>query len=77
LRIFGEVGIKLSKLYGFPEKLSNKGNHCLFLGDADDNPKDIYGVLDLKHQSVMLTRNMRWLGNTNGDYFNGDEPKII
>jgi hypothetical protein len=68
--IFGEVGIKLSKF-------SNKGNHCLFLGFAEDHPKDTYRVLDLKNQSVMLTRNVRWLGKTHGEFFNGEEPKNI
>jgi hypothetical protein len=60
-----------------PEKVSNKGNHCLFLGYAEDHPKDTYRVLDLKNQSVMMTRNVRWLGKTHGEFFNGDEPKII
>jgi hypothetical protein len=77
LRIFGEVGIKLTKLYGLPDKLSNKGNHCLFLGYAEDHPKDTYRVLDLKNQLVMLTRNVRWLGKTHGEFFDGEEPKNI
>jgi hypothetical protein len=64
------VGIKLSKL-------SNKGTHCLFLGYAEDHPKDTYRVLDLKNQLVMLTRNVRWLGKTHGEFFNGEEPKNI
>jgi hypothetical protein len=68
LRIFGEVGIKLSKLYGLPEKLLNKGNHCLFLEYAEDHPNDTYRVLDLKNQSVMLTRYVRWLGKTHGEF---------
>jgi hypothetical protein len=36
LRVFREVGIKVSRLYGLPKKLINKGNHCLSLGYADD-----------------------------------------
>jgi hypothetical protein len=32
LKVFEEDGIKLSKLYGLPEKLSNKGNLCIMLG---------------------------------------------
>jgi hypothetical protein len=64
------VGIKLSKL-------SNKGTHCLFLGYAEEHPKDTYRVLDLKNQLGMLTRNVRWLGKTHGEFFNGEEPKNI
>jgi hypothetical protein len=60
-RLFGKEAeysknLKL-KLYGFPEKLSHKGNHCIFLGYADDYPADIYRVLDLKAEQLMLTRN--------------------
>jgi hypothetical protein len=48
LRLFGEIGTKLSKLYGLPDKLSNKGSHCMFVGFAEDHPRDTYRVLDLK-----------------------------
>jgi hypothetical protein len=55
LKIFGENGVKLSKLYGLPEKLANKGNFCLMVGYPEDHPSDTYRVLDLKTQNVMLT----------------------
>jgi hypothetical protein len=61
LRLFGEVGVKLSKLYGLPEKLSNKGNYCIMVGYPDDHPSDTYRVLDLKTLGIMLTRNVRQL----------------
>lgn len=43
--LFGEVGIRLSKLYGLPEKIANKGNKCLFLGYESNH---LYKVFDLK-----------------------------
>jgi hypothetical protein len=68
LRLFGEVGVKLSKLYGLPEKLSNKGNYCIMVGYPDDHPSDTYRVLDLKTLGIMLTRNVRWTGKTYGEF---------
>jgi hypothetical protein len=42
LRLFGEIGTKLSKLYGLPDKLSNKGSHCMLVGFTEDHPQDTY-----------------------------------
>jgi hypothetical protein len=41
LRLFGEIGTKLTKLYGLPDKLSKKVTHFLFVGFAEDYPQDI------------------------------------
>jgi hypothetical protein len=69
LKVFGGVGVKLSKLYGLPEKSSNKGNLCIMLGYPEDHPSDTYRVLDLKTLGVMFTRHVRWTGKTHGEYF--------
>jgi Reverse transcriptase (RNA-dependent DNA polymerase) len=71
------VGVKLSKLYCLPEKLANKGNLCLMVGYPEDHPSDTYRVFDLKSQSVMLTRNVRWTGKTFGEYFHEKTSKIM
>jgi hypothetical protein len=42
LRLFGEIATKLSKLYGLPDKLSNKSSHCLFVGFIENQPHDTY-----------------------------------
>jgi hypothetical protein len=76
LKVFGEVGIKLSKIYGLPEKLSDKKNLCIMLGCPEDHPSDTYRVLDLKTQGVVLTRNVRWIGTTYGEYFGEKQRKI-
>jgi hypothetical protein len=55
LRIFGEVGINLSKLYGLPKKIANKGNHCLFLGYERNHPHDTFRVCALKKKPVIFT----------------------
>ena len=77
LRIFGEIGIKISRTVGIPEKILNKGNECIFLGYEANHPKDAYRVLDLKNKTVMITRNVRWLGRSYGDHFKLDSPKTI
>ena len=59
LMVFGDIGVKLSKLYRMPEKLANKGYHRMFLGCAEFHYHDTHRVLDLKTQGVMLTRNAR------------------
>ena len=48
LRIFGEIGIKISRAQVHHEKLNNKGNECIFVGYEDNHPQDAYRVFDLK-----------------------------
>jgi hypothetical protein len=77
LRLFGELGTKLLKLYGSPDKLSKKDSHCMFVGFAEGHPQDTYRVLDLKTQGVMLIRNVRWSGKTIGEFFDSKNQKIM
>jgi hypothetical protein len=44
------------------EKLNNKGNEYIFVGYEDNRPQDAYRVFDLKNKTIMITRNVRWLG---------------
>jgi hypothetical protein len=69
LRIFGEIGIKITRAQVHHEKLNNKGNECIFVGYEDNHPQDAYRVFDLKNKTIMITRNVRWLGRTFGEYF--------
>jgi hypothetical protein len=50
LRLFREIGTKLTKLYGLPDKLSGKVTHCLFVELAKDHPQGTSRVLDLKNK---------------------------
>jgi hypothetical protein len=70
LRIFGEIGVKISRTVGLPETILNKAND-------DNHPKDAYRVLDLKNKTVMITRNVKWLGRSYGDHFKLDSSKTI
>jgi hypothetical protein len=44
LRLFGEIRTKLTKIYGLPDRLSNKGSHSLFVGFTDDHIGNILYV---------------------------------
>jgi hypothetical protein len=62
LRIFGEIGIKITRAQVHHEKLNNKVNECIFVGYEDTHPQDAYRIFDLKNKTIMITRNVRWLG---------------
>jgi hypothetical protein len=59
------------------EKLNNKGNECVFLGYEDNHPQDAFRVLDLKNMTIMITRDVKWLGRTYGDHFKLENSKIL
>ena len=67
--MFGEVGIKIVRSTNMKEKISNKEERCIFLGYEDNHPGDAYRVLDLRTKTVMITRDVRWLGKTYGEVF--------
>jgi hypothetical protein len=58
LRILGEVGVKVSNLYGLPEKIPSKGSTCLCLGNESNYPRDTYRE---------LTKSIKWPGMTFGE----------
>jgi hypothetical protein len=47
------------------------------VGYEDNHPQDAYRVLDLKNKTIMITRDMRWLGKTYGEYFGTQGPKNL
>jgi hypothetical protein len=59
------------------ETLQNKGSYCLFVWYEDNHPRDAYRVLDLKNLTIMIPRDVRWLGKTFGKQFDNDETKLL
>jgi hypothetical protein len=51
------------------EKLQNKGSLCLFVGYKKNHLENAYRVLDLKHITLMICRDVRWLGKSHNDHF--------
>jgi hypothetical protein len=47
------------------------------VGFAEEHPHDIYRVLDLKTQGVMLTRDLRWSGKIFDEFFHTGSSKIM
>jgi hypothetical protein len=78
LRIFGEVGVKIARNPGnMVEKLQNKGSLCIFVGYKDNHPQDAYRVLDLKNLTLMISRDIRWLGKSYGEHFGKNREKLL
>jgi hypothetical protein len=77
LSIFGEVGIKITRAQVHHDKLNSKGNECIFVRYEDNHPQDAYRIFDLKNKTIIITRNMRWLGKTFGEYFKVAGEKIL
>ena len=69
LKLFGEIGIKIARSSNLKEKIANKGDKCIFIGYEDEHPGNTYRVLDLRTKTVMISRDVRWLGKTYGELF--------
>jgi hypothetical protein len=62
LRTFGEIGVVLNHAKkAIKGKLDNRGRHCMMLGYADNHAKDVYRMLNLETNRVLLTRDIIWL----------------
>jgi hypothetical protein len=53
-------------------KLDNRGQHCMMLGYADNHAKDVYCMLNLETNRVLLTRDIIWLKKMNGAWKTSD-----
>jgi hypothetical protein len=71
LKQFGEVGIVkyTTKIKG---KLKNRGIPVMYLGKAPSHAPDVYRVLKLDTNRVIVTRDAIWLNQTYGE-FKGDK----
>ena len=62
LRTFGEVGIMTLKPgNAIKSKLGDRGIKCLFLGYAANHAGNVYRVLNLTTNMVMISRDVKWL----------------
>jgi hypothetical protein len=59
------------------EKLQNKGSLYLFLGYEDNHPEGAHRILGLKNLTIMISRDVRWLGRSYGDHFDTKPDKIL
>ena len=69
LRIFGEVGIVTKhNNKRIRSKLENWGIPCVFMGYAKDHAANVYRMLNLETNLIIITRDIKWLKKTYGEY---------
>ena len=74
LRTFGEMGVVLDqKNRKIKQKLSNRGKTHIFVGYSSRHSSDVYRMYNLETKRVTVTRDIRWLSMTYGEYLNEEE----
>jgi len=69
LRIFGEIGVVADHATKMIRaKLTDRGKTCMFVGYADNHAGDVYRMLDLKTNRVVISRDLTWLNKVYGVY---------
>jgi len=60
LHIFGEIGVtnNAQKLWS---KLANHGEHCMFVGYANDHAGDTFKMLNLKTKRIWKLHDVKWI----------------
>jgi hypothetical protein len=78
LRTFGEIAV-LRNLQSYGKditKLDNRGKVCMFVGYSDEHPKNTYRFLNLNTGKIVMSRDIRWLSTTWGEYFKIKDKNI-
>jgi hypothetical protein len=71
LRTFGEVGVVTKhNNYHIRGKLEDRGTVCVFLGYARNHAANVYRMLKLDTNAIIITRDIVWLKKTYGEYVN-------
>jgi len=60
LRVFGEIGV-VNDAAPLQSKLTNQGEHCMFIGYADDHASGTFRMFNLKTHRIWMTRDIRWV----------------
>ena len=58
-------------------KLENHGRTCVFVGYADKHAGDVYRMLNLKTNKIIMSRDILWLNKTFGEYFEIKKTHMI
>ena len=68
LRQFGEIGIVAYIDRKMKPKFANKGRACMFVGYATNHAGDVYRMLDLNTKKITMSRDIKWLNKTYGEW---------
>ena len=71
---FGDMGTVLDPKKKIKSKLTNKGELCMMLGPAEHHTHDTCRMWNLKTRCVIITRDIRWLDISYGDYYKRSTP---
>jgi len=72
LCIFGEI-IVVHDAQKLRSKLANQGDHCLFVGYANDDAGNTFKLLNLKTQCIWKSRYFKWIAKS---IIALEEPKL-
>ncbi len=68
LNTFGKVGVVLNHAQKIKGKLKDRGRHCIFLGYAVNHAGDVYRMLKLATNKILVSRDIIWLKQNYGDW---------
>ena len=69
LRIFGEMVISKDP-NTYKSKLEPRGRICMMLGYAENHSGEVYRLLNIETNKIVLSRDVQWLNKMWGEYMN-------
>ncbi len=77
LRTFGEMAVLLDNATATQDKLTDRGRVCMFVGYSDEHPRHTYRFVNLSTNRVVISRDVKWLNKTWGEYQKGKKENVI
>ena len=75
LKVFGEVGVVTTK-DKIQAKLTNRGTTCVFMGYTENHSGDVYRMLNLSTNTIILSRDIIWLKKMYKDWIKSKQSTI-
>jgi hypothetical protein len=76
LKEFGTMGV-ITTYEKTQPKLENRGTTAMFVGYSNDHPSDTYRFINIKTRKLLISRDVKWLGKTWGEYNNNTNNKTF
>jgi len=76
LRTFGEMAVFATR-EKIQNKMADRGKLCMFLGYSDDHDDSTYRMMNITTRKVIHTRDIIWLNQSYGDYYQVQQPMIV
>jgi hypothetical protein len=75
LKVFGEVGVVTTK-DNIQAKLTNQGTTCVFMGYTENHSGDVYRMLNLSINTIILSHDIIWLKIMYKDWIQSKQSTI-